>query len=312
MPTNFPSALDTLVNPGATDYLDTPAVQHDVQHANANDAIEALQAKVGVNGSGVTTTLDYLVKRSNVMVAPAANVTPLTLRAAASQTSDILRAENSAAAAVMRVLSDGTVRAPFFGNPIFGGPLLELNTTYARFTPGAASQSALDLNAYTGQSVDVFQVFDSTPTKGLGISANGTVTPRHRTSDLGTAAAHWLNFFAARGTFEADAAGSVPLTVKGAASQSAAILEVRSSSAALATFGTGAVTLAEGYNIAAGSTTGTKIGTATTQKLGFFNAAPIVRPAAITAPTGGVVIDAEARTAINAIRTALTNLGLTG
>ena len=41
-------------------------------------------------------------------------------------------------------------------------------------------------------------------------------------------------------------------------------------------------TLAEGVDIAVGTTTGTKIGTATTQKLGFFNATPVVRPAAYT------------------------------
>jgi len=43
MATNYPGALDALANPSATDSLDTPGVEHDVQHANANDAIEALQ-----------------------------------------------------------------------------------------------------------------------------------------------------------------------------------------------------------------------------------------------------------------------------
>jgi len=41
-------------------------------------------------------------------------------------------------------------------------------------------------------------------------------------------------------------------------------------------------TYADAYNIAFGTTTGTKIGTGTTQKIGFFNAAPIARPAALT------------------------------
>lgn len=36
-------------------------------------------------------------------------------------------------------------------------------------------------------------------------------------------------------------------------------------------------TMAEGANIAVGTTTGTKIGTATSQKLGFFNATPVVQ-----------------------------------
>ncbi len=39
---------------------------------------------------------------------------------------------------------------------------------------------------------------------------------------------------------------------------------------------------ADGDNIVLGSSTGTKIGTATTQKLGFYNATPIVRPSAYT------------------------------
>jgi hypothetical protein len=59
MATNFPASLDTLTNPSATDTLDSPP--HDEQHADANDAIEALQAKVGVDSSAVTTSLDYKV-----------------------------------------------------------------------------------------------------------------------------------------------------------------------------------------------------------------------------------------------------------
>jgi len=38
-------------------------------------------------------------------------------------------------------------------------------------------------------------------------------------------------------------------------------------------------TLADGANVIVGSTTGTKIGTATTQKLGFYNVTPIIQPA---------------------------------
>ena len=40
---------------------------------------------------------------------------------------------------------------------------------------------------------------------------------------------------------------------------------------------TTAKTLSDGYNMAFGSSTGTKIGTATTQKLGFWNVAPVVQ-----------------------------------
>jgi len=53
------------------------------------------------------------------------------------------------------------------------------------------------------------------------------------------------------------------------------------------------LTISDASNVVVGSTTGTKIGTATTQKIGFFNATPVVQPAAATD-----------------IKTALVNLGL--
>ena len=66
MATSFPSSLDSLTNPGAGDSLASPS--HSAQHANANDAIEALQAKVGVNGSAVTSSLDYKVEKTMGLV----------------------------------------------------------------------------------------------------------------------------------------------------------------------------------------------------------------------------------------------------
>jgi hypothetical protein len=59
MATNFPTSLDSLTNPAAGDSLSSPS--HAAQHSNVNDAVEALQAKVGVDGSAVTGSLDYKV-----------------------------------------------------------------------------------------------------------------------------------------------------------------------------------------------------------------------------------------------------------
>lgn len=61
MPTNFPTTLDNFTNPTSTDTMDSATVPHATQHANINDAVEALEAKVGVNSSAVTTSLDYKV-----------------------------------------------------------------------------------------------------------------------------------------------------------------------------------------------------------------------------------------------------------
>jgi hypothetical protein len=59
MATNFPTSLDSLTNPSGTDSMSSPS--HAGQHADANDAIEALQAKVGADSSAVTTSHDYKI-----------------------------------------------------------------------------------------------------------------------------------------------------------------------------------------------------------------------------------------------------------
>jgi hypothetical protein len=53
MPTNFPTSVDVFVNPTPTDSLNAPA--HSTQHANANDAIEAIET-VLVNGVNAWTS----------------------------------------------------------------------------------------------------------------------------------------------------------------------------------------------------------------------------------------------------------------
>lgn len=60
MATNFPTSLDVLVNPQPNDSVEL--VPHATQHANANDAIEALESKVGANNSTDPNSLDYKVK----------------------------------------------------------------------------------------------------------------------------------------------------------------------------------------------------------------------------------------------------------
>jgi hypothetical protein len=61
MATNFPTSKDDFVNPQSTDSVQT--VSHAAQHANANDAIEALETKVGVTNSTDPASLDYKVKQ---------------------------------------------------------------------------------------------------------------------------------------------------------------------------------------------------------------------------------------------------------
>lgn len=66
MSTNFPTALDNFPNPSPSTNLDSsgggdPALRHSKQHENSNDAIEAIQAKLGINFSSTATSLDFIV-----------------------------------------------------------------------------------------------------------------------------------------------------------------------------------------------------------------------------------------------------------
>ena len=61
MATTYPTALTTYTNPSATDQVavDVGDRTHSEFHADNNNDIEALQAKVGIDGSAVTTSHDY-------------------------------------------------------------------------------------------------------------------------------------------------------------------------------------------------------------------------------------------------------------
>jgi hypothetical protein len=76
MTTNFPVSKDTLTNPGARDSLSSPS--HSQQHANANDAIEALQTKVGIDGSEDINSLDYKISTLESQVNEIGNTTTTT------------------------------------------------------------------------------------------------------------------------------------------------------------------------------------------------------------------------------------------
>ena len=59
MAINFPSGLDALTNPQTTDPQNNPS--HAGQHTDANDILEALEAKVGIDSSAVATSHDYIL-----------------------------------------------------------------------------------------------------------------------------------------------------------------------------------------------------------------------------------------------------------
>ena len=71
---------------------------------------------------------------------------------------------------------------------------------------------------------------------------------------------------------------------------------------------TGTLTFSDAVNVVVGTTTGTKIGTATTQKIGFYNATPVVQPATTGTATG---FTAGSGTAVNDVSTFTGGTGST-
>ncbi len=66
------------------------------------------------------------------------------------------------------------------------------------------------------------------------------------------------------------------------------------------------ITLSDGVDISVGTTTGTKIGTATSQLLGFYNKTPVDQPAAVADATGAGDVVAQ----LNALIARMRELGL--
>lgn len=77
--------------------------------------------------------------------------------------------------------------------------------------------------------------------------------------------------------------------------------------------GTRDLTLADGVDIALNTTTGTKIGTAASQKLGFFGATPVVQrttvaDASVAHALNSTFSDTEVESALNALGTKINSI----
>lgn len=57
MTTAFPGAIDAFTNPTASDNLDSVTVPHASQHANVNDAVEAIETAIGTTAAPVLAKL---------------------------------------------------------------------------------------------------------------------------------------------------------------------------------------------------------------------------------------------------------------
>lgn len=69
MASSFPEDFDVFINPQPTDSVLLPS--HSAQHSNSNDAVEALQIKVGTNNSTDPVSHDYRISQVEALVGSA-------------------------------------------------------------------------------------------------------------------------------------------------------------------------------------------------------------------------------------------------
>ena len=171
MTTNFPSGLDSFTNPTATDAMDSVTVPHADQHANVNDAVEALQAKVGVDGSAVTTSLDYKVANQGLTLVKTQTigsaVSSVTVTGAFSATFEnylITLAGGSSTVSGRLGLQLGSTTSGYYGSFIYaltggGAPAQVADNNVAEFTHIASM-----VGSFLSAQINIHMPFTATQT----------------------------------------------------------------------------------------------------------------------------------------------------
>jgi hypothetical protein len=179
------------------------------------------------------------------------------------------------------------------GTMKWGAGALVTDTTLARTAAGRLQVS---------NNLDVAAILNVGPGaigSGAAVFQVTTTSTTDSVSQFGTS----------RGNFKITVGGAADLTTL--RTNNASPLGLGTAGTTRLTIGAaGGLTLTDANDIAVGTTTGTKIGTGTTQKLGLWNATPVVQPTGIADVSGGAIIDAEMRTAFNALLAKLEAVGL--
>lgn len=182
MASTYPTTIDNFSNPIGTDKVNNAVagLVHSTQHSNANDAIEALEAKVGANSSAVTTSHDYKlgeVTGSDKAVGKTATQT-LTNKSIDADSNTVTNIDNGnikTGADIARAkLASGTAGAVLI-NDGSGVMSEEAQLDISRGGTGQGTPTAaFDALAPTTTKGDLI-VHDGTDNIRVGVGANNTV-----------------------------------------------------------------------------------------------------------------------------------------
>lgn len=158
--------------------------------------------------------------------------------------------DDSTASAMCTTLGVGTADSPQFANLNLGD---------------GTGQVRINLNAGTSQ------------TPGILWKVGGAARWLFYTTDPETGSDAGSNLVFGRAISDGGTGIDNPITITRAAGGMITIVRPTSFNAGATLYG---ATLADGYNLAAGSSTGSKIGTSTSQKIGLYGVTPVIQPAA--------------------------------
>ena len=181
MATSFPSGLDALTNPTSSDGLNSP--DHAGQHANVNDAIEAIEAQIGTTASPVLARL----------ASPTFTGTP-TLPTGTIATTQTAGNSTTAVATTAFVTTADNLKANL-ASPTFTGTVTTTNlvangyvgaTGRGEFRTEAGVNRGVGIGGGTGNTTAILQFLSNdlnsqwatiTATNGvLGLNANSITT----------------------------------------------------------------------------------------------------------------------------------------
>jgi hypothetical protein len=242
-------------------------------------------ATAGANGTSGITTKGAVI--SNTHTGTTSTNVALELTASGATTNTALNVTAGAAVFAAGVYFGGFASADRQLKKGSSGPLVLTNGTNSQLQVLACA------NIYCGGDLNGGSQPTDLSSTGVTVGSTGfhawtnTANQAYQTKDL--YASRYAAGVLQIGTSSANDAGSIRLTNITALGTLA--VTGASTLTGLLT-ANGGITLGDGQNIAFNTTTGTKIGAATTQKLSFWNATPIVQPttavaSATVAHTGG-------------------------
>lgn len=207
MPSNFPTSLDTLSNPASTDQLSNVTTPHASQHANANDILEAVEAKLGL-GASTPPASAAVLRRTGTGSSGWAQVAAGDYAAGSIVNADVngsaaiayskLNLANSVATADLvanAASQSGSVNVATGATVVFGGALVDIAGAFVDLTVQAsgevlvaASMSVSNSNAgvfaYLALTYDAVAAAAETPTVFPGASQQIVVSTIQRFSGL--------------------------------------------------------------------------------------------------------------------------------